>query len=305
MTLQQLKYVIAIADSGSLSEAAKRLYLSQPSLSSALTELESEIGVELFSRSNRGVRITPEGEDFLGYARQVTDQYSLLEDRYIHRARKQRFSVSAQHYTFAVQAFSQLMHEAGTDEYEFAFYETRTGDVIKNVHSFKSELGVLYLDSFNEKILQKLLRENSLEFCELFPCKTYVYLSSSHPLANQKEITMEQLQDYPCLSFEQGSENSFYLAEESLNTYSHKRLIKISDRATALNLMVALPAFTVCSGIICEELNGSGYRAILLKGGSEMRIGYIYRSGSRKSALAQTYIQHLVEYQKYQNSGVF
>lgn len=305
MTLQQLKYVIAIADSGSLSEAAKRLYLSQPSLSSALTELESEIGVEIFSRNNRGVRITPEGEDFLGYARQVTDQYSLLEDRYIHQARKQRFSVSSQHYTFAVKAFSELMHEVGIDEYEFAFYETRTAEVIKNVHDFKSELGILYLDSRNEKILLKLLRENSLEFCQLLPCKTYVYLSSTHPLAENKEITMAELSDYPCLSFEQGSETSLYLAEESLRTYDHKRLIKISDRATALNLMVTLPAFTVCSGIICEELNGGDFRAIPLKDGSEMRIGYISRSGSRKSTLAQRYIAHLSDYQKYQNRGVF
>ena len=214
MTLQQLKYALTIADCGSMNEAAKQLFISQPSLSETMKELETEIGLDIFLRSNRGIVITPEGEEFLGYARQVTEQFGLLQSKYIDKKVKEKFSVSTQHYTFAVKAFVETVKQIGMEQYEFAVHETTTISVIENVKNFKSEIGVLYENDFNEKVLNKMFKENGLEFVELFSCDTFVYLWSGHPLAKQDVITMEELDEYPCLSFDQGKNNSLYLAEE-------------------------------------------------------------------------------------------
>lgn len=296
MTLQQLQQIITIADSGSMNEAAKKMFISQPSLSAAVKELEKEIGISIFVRSNRGIVITPEGEEFLGYARQIIEQYQLLEKRYIEKKTKKKFSVSMQHYTFAVKAFVEMVKKVGMEEYDFSIHETRTWDVIENVRYFKSELGVLYLNDYNALIMQKMFKENGLEFTELFQCETYVYLWSGHPLANQKQISMKELEEYPCLAFDQGKNGAAYFAEEMKSTYDYKRIIHADDRATLLNLMVGLNAYTLCSGIICEELNGPDYRAIPLVETEKMRIGYIKRKGARISPMGEIYIQELEAY---------
>ena len=296
MTLQQLQQIITIADSGSMNEAAKKLFISQPSLSAAVKELEKEIGIGIFVRSNRGIVITPEGEEFLGYARQIIEQYQLLEKRYIEKKTKKKFSVSMQHYTFAVKAFVEMVKKVGMEEYDFSIHETRTWDVIENVRYFKSELGVLYLNDYNALIMQKMFKENGLEFTELFQCETYVYLWSGHPLANQKQISMKELEEYPCLAFDQGKNGAAYFAEEMKSTYDYKRIIHADDRATLLNLMVGLNAYTLCSGIICEELNGPDYRAIPLVETEKMRIGYIKRKGARISPMGEIYIRELEAY---------
>lgn len=298
MTLQQLKYALTIANCGSMNEAAKQLFLSQPSLSETIKELESEIGLQIFLRSNRGISITPEGEEFLGYARQVTEQFGLLQSKYIEKNTKEKFSVSTQHYTFAVKAFVETVKQVGMEHYEFAVHETTTYDVIENVKNFKSEIGVLYENDFNEKVMEKIIRENGLEFTELFQCNTFVYLWAGHPLANQKEISMTELDCYPCLSFDQGKNHSLYLAEEMKSTYDYSRLIKANDRATLLNLMVGLNAYTLCSGIICEDLNGTEYRAIPLKETEKMRIGYIKRKGSGLSHIGELYVAELEKYRE-------
>lgn len=298
MTLVQLKYALTIADCGSMNEAAKQLFISQPSLSETIRELENETGLQIFLRSNRGIIITPEGEEFLGYARQVTEQFGLLKSRYIEKKTKEKFSVSMQHYTFAVKAFVETVKQAGMERYEFAVHETTTYDVIENVKNFKSEIGVLYLNEFNEKVMTKIISENGLEFTELFACDTYVYLWSGHPLAERKEISMEELDTYPCLSFDQGKNHSLYLAEEMKSTYEYKRLIKANDRATLLNLMVGLNAYTLCSGIICEELNGNDYMAVPLKETEKMRIGYIKRKGAKISYIGEIYIGELKNYEE-------
>lgn len=299
MTLQQLKYAIAIADSGSMNEAAKSLFISQPSLSETIKELENEIGVEIFLRSNRGIVITPEGEEFLGYARQVTEQFGLLSSKYIDKEAKKKFSISTQHYTFAVKAFVETVKQFGYDNFEFAVHETKTGEVIDNVKNFKSEIGIIYKSDFNDKVITKVLKDNGLEFVELFSCDTFVYLSADHPLAGKDIIKMKELDPYPCLAFDQGKNNSFYLAEEMKSTYDYKRIIKANDRATLLNLMIGLNAYTLCSGIICEELNGSDYKAIPLKESEKMHIGYIKHKGARLSPIGEIYIQ---EIQKYENN---
>lgn len=296
MTLQQLRQIIAIADSSSMNEAAKKLFISQPSLSSTVKDLEEEIGIELFIRSNRGIQTTPEGQEFLGYARQVVEQYELLEDKYIEKKAKKKFSVSTQHYTFAVKAFVEMVKKVGMEEYEFAIHETKTYEVITSVKNYQSELGILYLNDLNEKVITKILKENGLEFIELFQCGTYVYIYKEHPLATKKEISMKELEEYPCIAFTQGENNSFSLAEEMKSTYEYKRIIKVDDRATVLNLMIGLNGYTLCSGIICNELNGSKHIAIPLVETEIMRIGYVKRKYTKLSRLGQLYIDEIEKY---------
>ncbi len=297
MTLQQLNQVIVIADAGSMNEASKRLFVSQPNLSSVVKELEEETGITIFLRSNRGIVITPEGEEFIGYAKQVIQQYDLLRERYNSSSVKKKFSVSTQHYSFAVEAFVEMVKTFGMDEYEFAIHETKTNSVIENVKNMKSEIGVLYLSEFNEKIMRKIFSENSLIFKELFVCDTFVYLWRGHPLADKKIISMKDLENYPCLAFEQGTNNSFYFAEEMKSTFQYKQIIRGDDRATMLNLMRGLLGFTLCSGIISENLNGNDYVAILLKESEKMHIGYIMHKGAKLSPLGERYVQELKQYQ--------
>ena len=297
MTLTQLKYVVTVAGEKSMNEAAKKLFISQPSLSTAIRELETEVGIEIFRRTSRGIVVTPEGEEFIGYARQVTEQCELIETKYVHKENvKRKFGVSMQHYTFAVNAFVEMVKQFGMEKYEFAVRETKTYEVIEDVKTFKSEIGILYINEFNQKVLNKLFTEYELEFQEILRCSIYVYLWKGHPLANQKEITLEELADYPCLSFEQGNYNSFYFAEEVLSNYQYKQLIKANDRATLLNLMVGLNGYTLCSGIICEELNGSEYCAVKLKSDEVMSIGYLKRKGVALSELGQKYVEELSKY---------
>lgn len=302
MTLTQCKYAVTVAEAGSMNEAARLLFISQPSLSAAIRELEDETGTELFLRTNRGIALTPEGEEFIGYARMLLEQYQLMESKYIAKEKtKKKFSVSMQHYTFAVSAFVELVKQFGMDEYEFAVHETKTYDVIDDVKNFRSEIGILYVNDFNQKVLYKLLRDCGLEFHELLRCGIYVYLWKGHPLANQELISLEDLREYPCLSFDQGAHGSFYFAEEVLSTYEYKRIIKANDRATLLNLMIGLNAYTLCSGIICEELNGSDYCAVKLDSNEVMTIGYLARKGTKISRIGQ---QYLAEISKFRDKGL-
>ncbi|AYA99123.1 LysR family transcriptional regulator [Lachnoanaerobaculum umeaense] len=298
MTLTQLKYAIEVANAGSINKAAGNLFITQPSLSSAIAELESEIGIKLFSRNNRGIFLTPAGNEFVGYARQVVEQFDLIEAKYISNQKlKKKFSVSMQHYTFAVSAFVNLVKQFGMDEYEFAVHETKTYDVINDVKTFKSEIGILYLNDFNKNILTKLFKDSNVIFTPLMKCSIYVYLYKKHPLANKSKIKMEELMDYPCLSFDQGEYNSFYFAEEVLSTYEYHKLIKANDRATLLNLMVGLNGYTLCSGIICEELNGDEYMAVKLDSDEKMTIGYIIRKDITMSELGKKYLEEMSKFQ--------
>ena len=297
MTLQQLRYVIEVAKTGSMNVAAKQLFVSQPSLSMAIRELENDVHISIFERTTKGVVITAEGEEFLGYARQIINQVELLEDKYIEAGQiKKKFGVSAQHYSFAVKAYVEMVNGFVKDNYEVAIREASRLDVIHDVVTGKSEIGILYTNDFNEKVLNKIFKDNQLEFVHLFTCEGYAYLWKNHPLAGKKVIDLEELQDYPCLSFEQGDNNSFYFAEEILSTYDFKKTIKSNDRATNLNLMVGLNAFTLCSGIICEELNGSDYIAVKLAKEVTMDIGYIKRAHMNMSEIGELYIEEIKKY---------
>ena len=294
MTIQQFQYAITIADCGSINEAAKQLYVSQPSLSHMIRELELELGITLFLRSNRGVTVTLDGEEFLGYARQMLEQFRLIEDRFVSpRDRKTKFSVSMQHYTFAVQAFIRVARAHGIDQFSFAIHETKTNQVIRHVETLKSEIGILYQSPFNREVLSKLFRDSGVEFLPLFECPVSVYLAKNHPLAGEEKLSLRQLTPYPFLSFDQGDSNSFHFSEEVLSTEDYGKLIKADDRATMLNLMVGLQGYTLCSGIICEDLNGDRYTAVPLDSGETMTLGYIKKKGMQLSALAEEFIAEL------------
>lgn len=310
MTIQQLRYVSVISEEGSLNKASELLYISQPSLTNALQELEKELGVTLFSRSGRGVTPTSDGLEFIRLAREILSQYDNLLEKYGKNGTlKKKFGISAQHYSFAVKCFVELVKRFGTDEYEFAIRETRTRDVIDDVFSGKSEIGILYLDDFNRKPMEKLLRSNGLVFHPLAECSAYVYLWKGHPLAKHSSIRFEELADYPCLSFEQGDKGSFYYAEEILSTAEYPKTIKATDRATMLNLMIGLNGYTLCSGVISEELNGSDYLAVPFESDdsaadSNMVIGYISKKNLPLSHIAQLYVTELDSYlRSYQNKN--
>jgi len=302
MTLQQIKYVIGIAESGSLNKAADKLYVSQPSLTSTIHDLEDELGIIIFNRTGRGVSLTNDGTEFLASARQLYQNYQNLIEKYGENGTiKKKFGVSTQHYSFAVKSFVEMVKGFNTNEYEFAIRETKTREVIEDVYNLKSEIGILYLSDFNRKAITSILKSKDLEFHHLIDCKAFVYIWKGHPLAGKKSITLLQLKEYPCLSFEQGDDASFYYAEEILSTEEYHRTIKANDRATMLNLMVGLNGYTLCSGIICEELNGSDYIAVPFKDEDEsinriMEIGWITRKGFNLSTIGNQYIEEVKKY---------
>ncbi len=301
MTLLQLNYVIAIAETGSFNRAAAKLYMSQPSLTSAVKELEKELGIVVFNRTGRGATLTAEGMAFLPYAKQVQAQFQALLDAYGKGGeRQQQFAVSTQHYSFAVKAFVEMARAVDVAHYQFAIRETRTKDVIDDVASLRSEIGILYLCDFNRKAITKLLNAAGLSFHRLIECSAFVYLWRGHPLAGKRSISFADLTPYPCLSFEQG-DSSFYYAEEILSTNEYPRVIKACDRATMLNLMVGLNGYTLCSGIICEELNGGDYLAVPYEAddnnpNSVMEIGYVVRKNSILSPIGVSYIAEIRKY---------
>ena len=302
LTIQQLKYVIAIAQTGSLNKAAEVLYIAQPSLTTAVQEAERELGVTLFHRSGRGATLTNDGAEFLPYAMDVVAQYDKLLEKYQKAGNvKKKFGISTQHYSFAVKSFVEMVNRFDTGEYDFAIRETQTRDVINDVASGRSEIGILYLSDFNRKAIEKILRANSVEFRHLIDCDAYVYIWKGHPLAGKSSIKFEELAPYPCLSFEQGASDSFYYAEEILSTREYPRTIKANDRATMLNLMVGLNGYTLCSGIICEELNGSDHIAVPLDdpdAGDQMQIGYIIKKNTIPGSMAKLYLEELTNYLK-------
>ena len=297
MTLQQLRYVTAVAETGTITEAANRLYISQPSLTNAIHELEKEMNVVIFNRTNKGITLSKEGEDFLGYARQGLEQAAILEDRYKGSGGgKKQFCVSTQHYSFAVNAFVDLIKTYGQEEYDFSLRETQTYEIIEDVAKMKSEIGILFQNDFNEAVIGKLLKSHDLEFHLLFVAKPHVFISRKHPLAGKDVITNEELVQYPYLSFEQGEHNSFYFSEEIFSPSERKKNIRVRDRATLFNLLIGLNGYTVCSGVIDKKLNGKDIIAVPLADESEMRIGYIVHKKGVLSRLGNTYLDALNKY---------
>ena len=297
MTLQQLKYVTTIANIGSISEAAKRLFVSQPSLTKAIKELEKEMGITIFDRTNKGITVSKEVERFLGYARQVLEQAALLEEQYKSQSGgKKQFSVSTQHYSFAVNAFVELLKGAGIDQYDVSLRETQTYEIIDDVAHMKSEIGLLFYNDFNRPVLEKLIHTNELTFTELFTAHPHIFIGKNHPLANKDVVSMDELEEYPYISFEQGDHNSFYFSEEIFSTVVRPKHIRVRDRASLFSLLLGLDGYTVSSGVIDEEVNGENIISVPLAEEGLMHIGYITNNKMHRSRLGQEYIQALEQY---------
>jgi DNA-binding transcriptional LysR family regulator len=294
MTLQQLKYIIKIVECGSITEAARRLFITQPSLSTAVKELETELGIEIFYRTTKGISLSIDGTEFLAYARQVIEQMELMEQRYLgKKPSKQLCSVSTQHYAFAVNAFVNLLLALDVGEYEFTLRETRTYEIIEDVKNLRSEIGIIYFSDFNEKVLNKLLKENHLVFNPLFEAAPHVFISSKHPLARNSSVTLEDLDNYPFLAFEQGEYNSFYFSEEILSTVPRKKTIHVSDRATLFNLLIGLNGYTISTGVLSSDLNGENIISVPLITDEKMRVGWIANEKAHLSSMALDYISKL------------
>ncbi|MBR1739777.1 MAG: LysR family transcriptional regulator [Ruminococcus sp.] len=300
MTIQQINYALTISKAGSMNKAADKLGISQPTLTSAIKELEKELGITIFLRTHKGVVPTAEGAEFLQNAGSLYRQYELICEKYDKNDIKRRFGVSTQHYSFAVSAFIETVKHYNTLEFEFAVRETETLNIIRDVGSLRSEIGVLYISNYNRKPIMKQLEENELKFTELIRCKAYVYLHRSHPLANENSISLEQLSPYPCLSFEQNGRDGYLYAEEILSENIYPRMIKATDRAAMGDLMRSLYGYTLCSGILCEESNGDEFVVVPFREDSDnpnsiMEIGYITKSYGQLSEIALRYIEELKE----------
>lgn len=294
MTLQQLKYLVTVAECKNITEAAEKLFISQPSLSASLHNLEEEMGVTAFVRSNKGVAVTREGEELLSYARNLLEQADIMKDRFCSdNNRKPKFSVSCQHYSFAVNAFVDVVNEYDADEYSFILRETQTGEIIDDVAGGNSEIGVLYLSESNEEVLTKLLKKNDLLFEEIFVASPHIFISKNHPLAEKDKITLDELKAYPYLVYEQGERNSFYFSEEFLSVMDMPKTIQVRDRATLFNLAIGLNGFTVSSGVIDKELYGEDIIAKPLIMDCSMRIGFIRKKNIILSRYASSYIDAL------------
>ena len=299
MRIQQLEYLERIVEAGSINEAAKRLFLTQPSLSNAVKELENEMGIQIFQRSSGGISLTAEGREFMTYSKQILDQVNLMNERYKNgQQRKQSFSVSAQHYAFVVHAFVELIKSVNANEYQFTLRETETQNIFNDLAQFKSELGILYTNGFNQKIMQRLFKENNLVFTPLFVAKPHIFVSRYNPLTSKSSVNLSDLEDYTYLSYEQGEVNSFYFSEEILSTLSHKKSIKVSDRATIFNLMVGLNGYTISSGIISSKLNDDKIVAIPLNVDDDITMGWLKHRQVELSPLAERYLTMLKEHIK-------
>lgn len=292
MKLQQLRYVVKVAECGSITEASRRLFVSQPSITASIRDLENEMGLHIFERTNKGVIVSEEGETFLGYARQVLDQADLLEGKYKGTSEQvPHFSVSCQHYSFAVNAFVDVIREFDAARYDFTLREEQTHEIIEDVAHMKSELGILYLSEHNREVIERMLAANELVFEGLFCATPHVFVCADHPLADHASVTLEDLEDYPFLSYEQGSYNSFYYSEELTSTFERRKNIRVRDRATLFNLAMGLNGYTVCSGVISHELNGPGIISIPLDVDEYMEIGIITRKNTTLTRYGQAYIE--------------
>lgn len=300
MRIQQLHYIIKIVETGSMNEAAKQLFITQPSLSNAVRDLEREMGIEIFIRNPKGITLTKDGVEFLSYARQIIEQTALLEERYKSKTTtRELFSVSAQHYAFVVNAFVSLLQGTDMSQYELFLRETRTYEIIDDVKNFRSEIGVLFLNSYNRDVLTKLFDDSHLTYTSLFKARPHIFVSKFNPLADRQMVSLEDLEDFPYLSYDQGIHNSFYFSEEIMSQIPHKKSIVVSDRATLFNLLIGLDGYTTATGILNSNLNGDNIVSIPLDVEDMIDIVYIRHEKANLSKMGERFIEYLLEEVKF------
>ena len=300
MNINQLRYVLTVAASGSMHEASTRLYVSQPALSASIRELEEELGIRIFDRTNKGISVTAEGNEFLSYAKKAVSQYETVEDKYLGKQRDvETFSVSTQHYNFAIRSFTNIIKKFDPEKFSFSIHETRTRKVLANVRDLKSEVGIVSYSGANEDIIKKLIRDYMLEFVPLMRKETYVYVWKNHEFAKRKEISIEELSGYPCISFDQSDNSSFYLSEEAMADYDFKKMIRSDDRATTMEMIAELGGYSIGSGMLAEDdAILRGMVSIKLKEEDPLIIGYITRKGSTLSKYGKAYVEELMKYKE-------
>ena len=305
MNINQLKYILEIANCSSLRDASTKLYVSQPALSASIRELEEELGILIFERTNKGILITEEGRELISYAKKAVGQYEILEDRYLSKnGDKERFSVSTQHYNFAIMAFTELIRKTQPEKYVFSIHETKTKEVLDDVHSLKSEVGIISFSGSNEAVIKKLFREYGLQFTPLMRRETYIYVWKDHPFAGKKKISIEEMKDYPCVTFDQSDDSRYYLTEEAMADYSFAKMIKSDDRATSMEIIAELHGYSIGSGMLSGETAVlQGLVAIKLKEEDPLVIGYITRKGSIMSQYGEEYVKELLKYRELEDDA--
>lgn len=299
MTLTQLKYVLAVEQTKSFNAAARELYVAQSGLSESIKALEDELGITIYNRSNRGISLTKEGEEFLGYARNVMLQYQLLDEHY-HKGTivsKNRFSVTLQHSMLTSEIFGKIVERFGMDDYEYSFLEASTNKVIEDVRNGRSELGFLYMSRFNKEIYDSLFQTEGLEFELIAESCVCIYVLKDHPLAGKDSVTMDDLADYPCLIFEQDNNSSFYFYEETINSeFRYQNVIKTYDRATQLELIRYLGAYSIGTGKVSSHMIESGISIVPMDSEERITVGYIVRKGTELSPPGKDFIRMIREY---------
>lgn len=298
MNIQQIRYVLEVAGASSIREAAAKLFISQPALSSSIRELEEELGILLFDRTNKGISITDEGREFLVYAKKALGQYEILEDRYLSKdSDKEHFSVSTQHYNFAIKAFTEVIRNNYPEKFVFSIHETKTRDVLEDVRTLRSEVGIISFSGANEGVFRKIFKEYQLDFTPLMKRDTYVYVWEDHEFAGRKEISLDELSDYPCVTFDQSDDSNFYLTEEAMADYDFRKMIKSDDRATTMEIIADLHGYSIGSGMLAgDDVILKGLVSIKLKEEDPLLIGYITRQGSEMSVYGKAYIEELLKY---------
>ena len=300
MNIAQMKYVLEVASAPSIREASTRLFISQPALSSSIRELEEELGIIIFDRSNKGISLTDEGREFVTYAQRVVGQYEILENRYLSKDHdREIFSVSTQHYNFAIKAFTAVIKKNKPGKYRFSVHETKTKEVLEDVRKLKSEVGIISFSGANENLIKKLFKDYQLEFTPLMKRETYAYVWKNHEFAGRKEISLDELNDYPCVSFNQSSEGNFYLTEEALSDHEYDKMIISDDRATTMEIIAELGGYSIGTGILSwEDAILQGLVSIKLKEEDPLIIGYITAKGSVRSHYGKEYIEELLKYKE-------
>ncbi|WP_086347456.1 LysR family transcriptional regulator [Candidatus Enterococcus clewellii] len=292
MNIKKMKYVVAVADSGGFREAAKRLFVTQPSLSNGIKELEEDLGVTLFIRTNKGATLTEEGIVFLSHAEKILTQLSLLENRFQHHQKEERFSISSQHYDFLGEIMAATIRKFEEQYTDFRLFETTTLKVIEDVKSYNSDIGILYLNSQNRSGIKRHLSGTNLTYEVIGGFTTHVFVGKHHPLADEKELSVEQLLDYPQIRFIQEGSEFNYFSEDLLTESNQQAVIQVSDRGTLMNILTGTQAYATGSGII-TGFTKKEIKLIPLIGQEENKICILYQKNQQKSTILAYFIDQL------------
>lgn len=292
MTIQQCRYVLEIARCGSFSQAAKQLFVAQSSLSFGVKALESELGITIFERSGSGTCLTDEGAEFIKYARQICKNTDLITERYDQNIR-QKLYIATQHYDFIADIFGKFLTEEGSNAYRFSIREIETYNVIRDVQTAASDIGILAIKDSNLEIMKRYLSRRKLGFTPLLEVRPHVFFRKGHPLEDKKLLTMGDLKDFPYVSYEQGEHNSDYFTEELMDASYIPKHIEISDRATLMNVLLLTDAYTAGTGIMPSALNKGDIVSVPLDTQERYHIGYILNKERKTAEITLKFIDRL------------